>query len=38
EQFKDAPNYPPGTDYDWSHEGGGKRIHDYYGTRPYWSF
>jgi hypothetical protein len=38
EQFKNAPNYPPGTDYDWSHEGGGKRVHDYYGTRPYWSF
>ena len=38
EQLNGAPNYKPGTEYDWSQTGGGKRVHDYYGTQPYWTF
>ncbi|MDB5642225.1 MAG: PRC-barrel domain containing protein [Hyphomicrobiales bacterium] len=33
-----APSYKAGTDYDWSQEGGGKRVYDFYGAQPYWTF
>ena len=32
-----APSYKAGTDFDWSQEGGGKRVYDFYGTQPYWT-
>jgi hypothetical protein len=38
ESLKGAPSFKAGTDYDWSQEGGGKRVYDYYGEQPYWSF
>ncbi len=38
DQLKGAPSYKPGSDYDWSESGGGKRVYDYYGEQPYWTF
>lgn len=38
ERLTGAPKYAAGTDYDYSREGGGKRVFDYYGTQPYWTF
>jgi hypothetical protein len=33
-----APSYKAGADFDWSQEGGGKQVYDFYGKQPYWSF
>jgi hypothetical protein len=38
ETLKGAPSFKAGTEYDWSQEGGGKRVYDYYGAPPYWSY
>lgn len=38
EQLRGAPSYKAGTDYDWSEGGGGRRVFDYYGAQPYWTF
>lgn len=38
DQLRGAPSYKAGTDFDWSEAGGGKRVYDYYGTQPYWTF
>ena len=38
DRLSGAPKYPAGTDYDWSREGGGKSVNDFYGTQPYWTF
>ena len=38
ELLQGAPSYKAGTDYDWSQDGGGKRVFDHYGAQPYWSF
>ncbi len=38
ERLRGAPKYRAGTDYDWSQEGGGKRVFDYYSSPPYWTF
>lgn len=38
DQLQGAPSYKAGTDYDWSQDGGGKRVYDFYGAQPYWTF
>jgi hypothetical protein len=38
DRLQGAPKYAAGTDYDYSREGGGRRVYDYYGAQPYWTF
>ena len=36
DQLRGAPKYSAGTNFDYSHESGGRAIHDYYNVPPYW--
>ena len=36
EQLSGAPKYSAGSNFDYSHENGGRAIHDYYNVPPYW--
>jgi hypothetical protein len=36
EQLKKAPTYASDQNVDWADQGWGRRVHDYYGARPYW--
>jgi len=36
EQLSGAPKYSAGSNFDYSHENGGRVIHDYYNVPPYW--
>src|SRR5262245_1198642 len=31
-----APSHAADTEFDWGDRGAERRLHDYYGTRPYW--
>ncbi len=37
EQLRGAPSYSGEDEFDWSNREWGNRVHDYYGSRPYWS-
>ena len=36
EQLEAAPMYDSEGEPDWDDKAYGKRVHDYYGTMPYW--
>ena len=36
DQLRGAPHYAPGTNFDYSHNMGGRSVHDYYNVPPYW--
>jgi hypothetical protein len=36
DQLRGAPKYSAGTTFDYSHERGGRAVHDYYNVPPYW--
>ncbi len=36
EQLAAAPMYDSEGEPDWEDKAYGKRVHDYYGTMPYW--
>ncbi|MBX9738433.1 MAG: PRC-barrel domain-containing protein [Beijerinckiaceae bacterium] len=38
DRLQGAPKYAAGTDFDYSQDGGGRRVFDYYGAQPYWTF
>ncbi len=35
-QLEGAPTFAANENIDWNDRGWGKRVSDYYGTRPYW--
>jgi hypothetical protein len=35
-RLEEAPTYRTSETPNWSDRGWGQRVHDYYGTRPYW--
>jgi len=37
DRLRNAPTFMPEENVDWSDEAWGRRVHDYYGARPYWS-
>lgn len=37
DRLRDAPTFMPDEDVDWGDEAWGRRVHDYYGARPYWA-
>ena len=37
EKLRNAPTFMPGEDVAWSDEEWGRRVHEYYGARPFWA-
>ncbi|MBX6323827.1 MAG: PRC-barrel domain-containing protein [Rhodospirillaceae bacterium] len=37
DKLEKAPTFMPGEDVDWADEDWARRLHDYYGARPYWT-
>ncbi len=35
--LKDAPSFGSSDDVCWAEEGWGRRVHDYYKAKPYWT-
>jgi hypothetical protein len=37
-QLEGAPTYAANENVDWGDRDFGRRVHDYYGARPYWDY